>query len=376
MTEQEALMLAQAGIDGSETLLIDADTRSIYVPESEKFFGVESDQNVERKKFKCPKIVGDNIDLSTLHLYINYQNGNGNKDSYMIQDMAVSGEYITFSWVLSRNVAAYKGTVRFIFCAKKADNSGNLVNEWNTTVAEGEVIEGLEATATVADNNPDIIEQMLTLLKNVSDEPVFTEARTRENVTNGDKVPVLWGKVKKWFADLGTAAFCKVVNNLTTAVDGGVLDARQGKELNDALVKLNKLMGSADISGIGNGTVTGALLTLNSKKTIEIINISKRVNISRVGESVYSGLEFTVPKGNTFIVQIKAYYEESKPSQIAVTDSKTECTNTTVIDKTERYPTAVTCVLPINDTDSTYYVWVKYSSAGMNQVNVRGISIK
>jgi len=266
MTEQEALMLAQAGIDGSGTLLIDADTRSIYIPESEKFFGVESDQNVERKKFKCPKIVGDNIDLSTLHLYINYQNGNGNKDSYMIQDMAVSGEYITFSWVLSRNVAAYKGTVRFVFCAKKADSSGNLVNEWNTTVAEGEVIEGLEATATVADNNPDIIEQMLTLLKNVSDEPVFTEARTRENVTNGDKVPVLWGKVKKWFADLGTAAFCKVVNNLTTAVDGGVLDARQGKELNDALAKLNKLMGSADISGIGNGTVTGALLALNSKR--------------------------------------------------------------------------------------------------------------
>lgn len=272
MTEQEALMLAQAGIDGSGTLLIDADTRSIYVPESEKFFGVESDQNVERKKFKCPKIVGDNIDLSTLHLYINYQNGNGNKDSYMIQDMAVSGDYITFSWVLSRNVAAYKGTVRFIFCAKKADSSGNLVNEWNTTVAEGEVIEGLEATTTVADNNPDIIEQMLTLLKNVSDEPVFTEARTRENVTNGDKVPVLWGKVKKWFADLGTAAFCKVVNNLTTAVDGGVLDARQGKELNDALVKLNKLMGSADISGIGNGTVTGALLTLNSKAETPIIS--------------------------------------------------------------------------------------------------------
>lgn len=265
MTEQEALMLAQAGIDGSGTLLIDADTRSIYVPESEKFFGVESDQNVERKKFKCPKIVGDNIDLSTLHLYINYQNGNGNKDSYMIQDMAVSGEYITFSWVLSRNVAEYKGTVRFVFCAKKADSSGNLVNEWNTTVAEGEVIEGLEATVTVADNNPDIIEQMLTLLKNVSDEPVFTEARTRENVTNGDKVPVLWGKVKKWFADLGTAAFCKVVNNLTTAAEGGVLDARQGKELNDALAKLNKLMGNTDISGIGNGTVTGALLTLNSK---------------------------------------------------------------------------------------------------------------
>ena len=317
MTEQEALMLAQAGIDGSETLLIDADTRSIYIPESEKFFGVESDQNVERKKFKCPKIVGDNIDLSTLHLYINYQNGNGNKDSYMIQDMAVSGEYITFSWVLSRNVAAYKGTVRFIFCAKKADSSGNLVNEWNTTVAEGEVIEGLEATATIADNNPDIIEQMLTLLKNVSDEPVFTEARTRENVTNGDKVPVLWGKVKKWFADLGTAAFCKVVNNLTTAVDGGVLDARQGKELNDALVKLNKLMGSADISGIGNGTVTGALLTLNSNRRTPVIVVSaddEKELCRKIADVIISNPNFStlvISWKDRFSVGVTVYYTSS-----------------------------------------------------------------
>lgn len=318
MTEQEALMLAQAGIDGSGTLLIDADTRSIYIPESEKFFGVESDQNVERKKFKCPKIVGDNIDLSTLHLYINYQNGNGNKDSYMIQDMAVSGEYITFSWVLSRNVAAYKGTVRFVFCAKKADSSGNLVNEWNTTVAEGEVIEGLEATATVADNNPDIIEQMLTLLKNVSDEPVFTEARTRENVTNGDKVPVLWGKVKKWFADLGTAAFCKVVNNLTTAVDGGVLDARQGKELNDALAKLNKLMGSADISGIGKGTVTDALLTLNSNRKTPVIGISaddekelcRKIADAIIANSYSSTL--VISWKNYFSVCVNVYHSSSE----------------------------------------------------------------
>lgn len=191
MTEQEALILAQAGIDGSETLLIDADTRSIYIPESEKFFGVESDQNVERKKFKCPKIVGDNIDLSTLHLYINYQNGNGNKDSYMIQDMAVSGDYITFSWVLSRNVSAYKGNVRFIFCAKKADNSGNLVNEWNTTLAEGTVLEGLEATDEVVARNPDIIEQILTRLDNVSEIPQekVTEAVDQYMTANPISVP-------------------------------------------------------------------------------------------------------------------------------------------------------------------------------------------
>lgn len=125
-----------------------------------------------------------------------------------------------------------------------------------------------------------------------------------------------------------------------------------------------------------NKTVIGALNELNSKKTIEIINISKRANISKAGEFVYSGLEFTVPKGNIFIVQIKAYYQQSKPSQIAVTNSKTECTDETIIDKAERDPAIVTCVPPINDTDSTYYVWVNYSKAGMNQIFARGISIK
>ena len=56
----------------------------------------------------------------------------------------------------------------------------------------------------------------------------------------------------------------------------------------------------------GNMTLLAALNQLNSK-TIEIINISKRANISKTGEFVYSGLEFTVPKGNIFIVQIKPY---------------------------------------------------------------------
>ena len=126
----------------------------------------------------------------------------------------------------------------------------------------------------------------------------------------------------------------------------------------------------------GNMTLLAALNQLNSKKTIEIINISKRANVSKAGEFVYSGLEFTVPKGNIFIVQIKAYYQQSKPSQIAVTNSKTECTDNTVIDKAERDPAIVTCVPPINNTDSTYYVWVNYSKAGMNEVSARGISLK
>lgn len=227
MTLEETLE-ASGAEPVNDIFLIDPENRTITVPESENIFDVANDGNAERKHFKCPKVVGDNIDLSTMHLYINYQNANGDKYPYLVEDIQTDGDYITFSWLIGPDVVAYKGQVKFIMCAKKGDGA---IPEWNTTLAEGTVLEGLEATDEVVERNPDIIEQMLTLLKNVSDEPVFTEARTRENVTNGDKVPVLWGKVKKWFADLGTAAFCKVVNNLTTAAEGGVLDARQGKNL-------------------------------------------------------------------------------------------------------------------------------------------------
>lgn len=73
--------------------------------------------------------------------------------------------------------------------------------------------------------------------------PTFSEAATRNNINSGESIPTLFGKVKKWFTDLNT---------------------------------LIKLVGSADISSIGNGTVTGALLTLNSKqsKTISVSNVT------------------------------------------------------------------------------------------------------
>lgn len=49
---------------------IDAENRVIIVPQSEKLLGVESDEKGQRKYFKCPKIVGDNIDLSKSTIYI------------------------------------------------------------------------------------------------------------------------------------------------------------------------------------------------------------------------------------------------------------------------------------------------------------------
>ncbi len=78
------------------------------------------------------------------------------------------------------------------------------------------------------------------VLGDISNKTVtFTEAETRENLASGESTATLFGKIKKWFADLKEAAFATIANNLTTTGAGSVLDARQGKALDDKLTELN-----------------------------------------------------------------------------------------------------------------------------------------
>ena len=79
----------------------------------------------------------------------------------------------------------------------------------------------------------------------------FSEAATRENLQSGEKLSISLGKIKKWFSDLGAAAFMAVANNCTTTAAGSALDARQGKVLMD---KANQL--SSEIDNIYNTVQT------------------------------------------------------------------------------------------------------------------------
>lgn len=149
---EELLSVAEADAGTRNTsdnrIEIDADTRIIRMMPQDELFGVESDEKSERKYFKVPKIVGNGVDLSKLQLRINYQNASkmqSGKDMYIVTDATVyNDEWVYFSWELSRKVTQYKGNIYFIVCAVKADSKGNITNEWNTTLAEGKVLEGLE----------------------------------------------------------------------------------------------------------------------------------------------------------------------------------------------------------------------------------------
>lgn len=159
-------------IDTDKTLIIDKDLRTIIIPSSVKNLGVESDDDVLRLKFSMPRMYGD-VDLSDFSIYINYMNAKNTGDVYVVDDKTIADDTITFSWLVGRVALAYKGNVRFIVCMKKHDNNSNVIQEYNTTIASLPVLEGLETGETVIQQNPDIIEMLLT-----SSEPLVGTTQT------------------------------------------------------------------------------------------------------------------------------------------------------------------------------------------------------
>ena len=145
-------------------LEIDNDLRTINIPVSVKNIGVESDDDVKRLEFTMPKQYGE-FDLSQFRIRINYMNANGDKSIYLVKDKKVSGDNITFSWLIGRNVTKYKGQVNFIVCLKLSDAKGKILKELNTTLCRLEVLEGLEVVPVIDEKTTDIIEQLLRMVE-------------------------------------------------------------------------------------------------------------------------------------------------------------------------------------------------------------------
>lgn len=163
MDLEEALAQADVYAEETEVCTIDNDLRTITIPSGLQTVGVESDEDVRRLNFQMPKQYHE-IDLSEFNIRINFLNANNSGDVYAVTDKAVSGDNITFSWLVGRNALAYRGNIRFIVCLKKTDTEGVVQQEFNTTIAQLTVLEGLETTEAVVAENPDIIEQILQRL--------------------------------------------------------------------------------------------------------------------------------------------------------------------------------------------------------------------
>lgn len=185
-----------------ERIVIDPITRVINIPE-DYIIGVESDEKSDRMYFQCPKIVGDNVDLSKLKLYVNFENANKERDNYFVDDVTVSEGNILFSWLFSRKVTKYKGDVKFIVCAKKSED--NLTLEWNTTVAKGLSLEGIEVELSdeeqsIASDYLIQLEKELSALAETENNRLLTTSSNQiTNITNkgSEQVQLVENTAKK-----------------------------------------------------------------------------------------------------------------------------------------------------------------------------------
>lgn len=150
-------------------IVIDDNLRTMTIPSDIVLLGVESDDDVNKIGFQMPKEYCG-YDLSEFSARINYMNANGDGDIYIVDDLTVDGDdpsLMTFNWIVGRNACMYKGETKFIVCLKKYadDDSGDVIQEFNTTVYSLPVLEGLETTEAVVQQNADIIEYLINLIE-------------------------------------------------------------------------------------------------------------------------------------------------------------------------------------------------------------------
>ena len=195
LTEEE-IATYTADPETEEHIVIGSD-RHITVPEALKRIGVQFDHNVETVTFDCPRY-WDDIDMSTMKVYINYLRADGQPGCYIAENVTVDSadkSIMHFTWTISRNVTEVKGNLAFLVCIKKADAEGNETNHWNSEMNRDMYIsEGLECGEVIVEEYADILEQWLRDLEEaasivVPDEQVAAavEAYMAENpVEPGD----------------------------------------------------------------------------------------------------------------------------------------------------------------------------------------------
>ena len=346
------------------TCTINPDTREIIVPEKYKVLGVFSDEKVTKIPFTCPRVVGNNVDLTEYNLYINYQNASGASNAYLIDDLVVSGDNITFSWLLSRYVTFSPGVVKYSLCAKKLVGD-TISNEWNTTITTGLVIQGLEATREIIEENPDIIETLIS------------KAHTHENKSVLDKFAETDGKPTYDGKALGggsggvsTAEDVSYTNtqlpnvaNVKTALDKLVPNSHTHAN-KDTLDKLSDSNGKLQYNGsdVGLKGADGITPTIgaNGNWYLDTTDTGKPSRGEK-GDKGDPGSDANVTKAN--VITALGYTPEAVSTQV------TTGSNITLADNTE-YRLADVTTLTLTYPTGDFECWMRLNFAASGDATV------
>lgn len=122
----------------AEPIVINAETREITVPESERSFGVAGEHNVARKHFRINGRIVDGNDLAVGFAWkVCTENSAKQPNEYPIDSIIADSDGIEFDWLVGKGALTYKGSLKFAVCAKQVNGEGNAslaaANSNNTT---------------------------------------------------------------------------------------------------------------------------------------------------------------------------------------------------------------------------------------------------
>ena len=200
-------LLADDYIHSSIQFLIDENMRTVTVPPEGVVLGVTGDKDVNRINFKMVRHY-DGLDLSTFQIRINYVNANGDANYYQVTDTTIEDDSILFTWLVSSDAAAYKGTVSF--AARLYTVEDTIVKEsFNSTIATAEVLEGIIVDEYMP---PDAQQDLIALLLSQIE---FPESVGKVDTTEGASAH---GEIfNDYTHNAATGGFSHAEGNSTTA---------------------------------------------------------------------------------------------------------------------------------------------------------------
>lgn len=151
-------------------------------------------------------------------------------------------------------------------CQTAASNAGSAASAANASAGNADIAASSAATAATGANsaataaNEAAQAAQSVIQGDLSSNTVTFATAAKQNLVSGETLGVLFGKLYKWIASLGTAASKNVANNLTTtAATSFVLDARQGAVLSTRIGLLKSL------NTTNKGSLVNAVNEVNDK---------------------------------------------------------------------------------------------------------------
>ena len=203
-----------------EHIIINND-RTVTVPTSVTKIGNRFDHNVNKVTFDCPRYadVEQTIDLSAMKIYINYIRPDKKPLSSLAENVTVDEADPTimhFDFNVTRTVTLMDGVLDCLVCIKSTNSEGVEKHHWNSDIfSKLTVGKGMENEETIAEENIDLITQLLVNLDTTNAEVSDVSERI-DGVEN--RVDSVEGDIDELKSDLGELEY-KSLSNETKAVN-------------------------------------------------------------------------------------------------------------------------------------------------------------